>query len=166
MEGGDFLGITVGAHGITQQRNKFTILGFVKKWIGVSNDWTQFEIDKVSMKYQEEDDQILGFVYYDDTNDNKLEIIDPKTIKLIPSLEKGQCSYLMDKERFCKFVGGVSLDTLPEKSDVMALTRRAYGMKILINLIEKHTEKMSFLLDEDLKNRLIAIFMQEMSSPS
>lgn len=118
------------------------------------------------MDYTEEDDQILGFVYYDDTKDSKLEVIDPKTIKLIPSVKNEQSSYLMNKERFCKFIGGVSLDTLPDKSDAMALTRRAYGMKILINLIEKHSEKMSFLLDEDLKNRLIAIFMKEMSSPS
>jgi hypothetical protein len=166
MDGGEFLGVTVGAHGLTQQKYKFTILGFVKKWIGVSSDWAQFEIDKVSMKYKEEDDQILAFVYYDDTKDNKLEVIDPKTIKLTSSVQNEHSSYLMDKERFLKFVAGVCLDTIPDKSDVVALTRRSYGMKILINLIEKYSEKMSFLLDEDIKNRLITIFMQEMSSPS
>lgn len=138
----------------------------MSNWKDLDGDFDEeLKINKVKLSYKADDDKILGLILNEnDPSKNKIKMIEPKKIKLIQSLTERQNNYLLDRESLMKFISALGIDSDVPKTDVVALTKRTLGMKVLINLIDKHSDKISFLLDEDFKNTLINVLMKEVSS--
>jgi hypothetical protein len=172
IEGGEYLGLNVGAICTSKLNETFKVIGFVKEWYGLSssntvNDDLELRFYKITSSYKDKKDYILGLTYNkNDHSKDILSLFDPKNISLVQSLKKTSSHYLLNKERLNKFIKAMQIDIKPDKSDSIALTKRCVGMKILVKLIDNYSDKLNDLLDHDFKNKLIGILIQECTSSS
>ena len=100
----------------------------------------------------------------DDETKNKLSLFKPENVTLLQGPKKSTSNFLLDKERLNVFIKSLELDQTLKETDTATLTKRCTGMKILMNLTKKYSDKMDFLLGTELKNNLIGIMMLECSS--
>jgi len=167
FEGGEYNGLNTGAFGKTAENNKFITVGFVKDWYDLSTPDGQgssggFEIKDIKSDLTGKDDYLLA-IYYDDEHPqrNDMFLAIPDQVSLISSLSSDSDNYLLDKTRLNNFVTAMQLDSDPDKNSVVSLTKRCVGMKILVEQIERHGEKLSELLDESFRNRFISYLLKE-----
>ena len=169
LEGGDFLGLGVGNHGITNDKKLITIIGFVERWYDLNppgKDANQdFILHKISYEYKSKDHFILGMTYdKEHPKKSTLGIFKPEDITLIPNLELESSDYLLSKDRLQTFFDTFKIDKTPDKTDSVSLSQRCVGMKILVNQIETNGEKLAEIIDPAFKNKLIEQLLIECTS--
>jgi hypothetical protein len=171
FEGGEYQGINVGGYGMTKDKNKFTTVGFVKRWYGLTppddpNQNNDFQILDVSTNLTNKDDYLLA-IYYDEKHPerNDMFLTIPEEVNLIPDLEGKSHDYLLNKDRLHNFLDAMGIDQMPNKNDPVALTKRCIGMKIIVNQIENNGENFSKLLDDSFKSKFIQFLLDECSLP-
>ena len=171
LEGGDYLGLGIGNHGITNEKKLITIIGFVEKWYNLAPPGEEVNRDiilhKISYEYKNKGHFILGMTYNkENPKKSTLGIFKPDDITLIPNLEQESSDYLLSKERLQTFFDTFKIDKTPDKTDSISLSKRCVGMKILVHQIETNGEKLAELIDPAFKNKLIEQLLIECTSSS
>ena len=167
FEGGEYNGLNIGAYGKTSEGNKFITAGFVKDWYDLSTPDGQgaannFGIKNISSDINTKDDYLLA-IYYDEAHPqrNDMFLAIPDQVTTISSLTNQSDNYLLNKERLNKFLNAMDLDKVPDNNDIISLTKRWVGIKIIINQIEYHADEIAKLFDESFRDRFINFLLSE-----
>jgi hypothetical protein len=172
FEGGEYNGLNIGAYGKDESGNKFTTVGFTKKWYNLSTPDNQesnsnFEICDIEEELRDKDDYLLA-IYYDEEHPqrNDMFLAIPDQVKLISNLQGPAHDYLLDKTRLNQFIKSLGIDEdKPEEGDTVNLTKRCIGMKILVEHIETHGDNFAKLFDNKFRDRLIKFLLKECIKP-
>ncbi|CAI2369874.1 unnamed protein product [Moneuplotes crassus] len=147
FEGGEYLGMNIGAQGITKSGRKFTAIGFVdsKFKIPCVSEESMLKYfndsDKnISCEPLESKDYIFG-ILFDSTNleRNDLFLEHITDVTLTPNMNEVSDNFLSEEPILLKFIDLVMEESNLDYTDRDTLTKRCTTLKIILANIENST---------------------------
>ncbi|CAI2359604.1 unnamed protein product [Moneuplotes crassus] len=163
FEGGEYLGMTIGSHGVTEDDQKFTIVGFIDKW-GNSKDsrreQSDFDHQALSTEYILDNQKILAIPHDEDSSHKNVFLCNPDEVTLIPNIGTNYNDFLLDSKRLTQFIKVLNIQSESTNSDSELLTKKCIGMKILLQNIQVHGNVLLNLLDKEQLNNLLEMMLK------
>ncbi|CAI2387911.1 unnamed protein product [Moneuplotes crassus] len=164
FEGGEYLGMTIGAHGVTEDYQKFTIVGFIDEWRcaedsgGAQNN---FNYQALSTEYTLDNQKILAIPHDENSSHKNVFLCNPDEVSLIPNIGINYNDFLLDSKRLIHFIKILNIQSESTNSYSELLTKKCIGMKILLQNIQVHGDSLLNLLDKEQLNDLLKMMLKD-----
>ncbi|CAI2362161.1 unnamed protein product [Moneuplotes crassus] len=167
FEGGEYKGMNIGTCGITQDGNKFTILGFADKWYDLSgaikyDKPKRLKLHPVNFEISHGQRNLLG-VMYDENNPerNDVFLISPEKAILRSSIDQKANEYLLNKTNLSNLINSLEIGQEVDNSRPESLRKSSLGIKIILEHIQIFGKRFTSVLNSLISSKFMMTLIHE-----